>query len=250
MLVILTCKYYKGAYINNQQSAFTAAFQGTSSLGLSLFFSSFLLPSGVSPLSLLPLLLPLPLVSPPVAAPRPRSPPARPRVRVECTVLLLGLVSVWYCLSLGNAALCQCPRFGSVPVSQWLCLVGSLRLSFVVVVSVSVLVQLPQFVGWFLTFVPMVMSCFFLHFASHSGVQLLQFITSMLVSGVGVTLIIILLFSSFFFSIFVSFLICSLCYSVLCLFPHMFLFCNVLLPFFLLVVESDLVFFSFLFSVL
>ena len=71
----------------------------------------------------------------------------------------------------------------------------------------------------------------------------------MLVSGVGVTLIIILLFSCFFFSIFVSFLMCRLCYSVLCLFPHMFPFCFVLLPFFLLVVESDLVFFFFLFSV-
>ena len=70
-----------------------AAFQGASSVGLFLFFSSVLLPSGVSPFSLLPLLLPLPLAPPPPpAALRPGSPPA-----IRASVLsVLACLWAWF----------------------------------------------------------------------------------------------------------------------------------------------------------
>ena len=63
-------------------------------------------------------------------------------------------------------------QFGYVPVSQWLCAVGSWVLSVVSVGLVSVVVQFAWFVGRYYTFVPMAISCFVLHFTKHFGVQL------------------------------------------------------------------------------
>ena len=71
-------------------------------------------------------------------------------------------------------------QFRSVPVSQWLCAVGSWVLGFVSMNLVSVVVQFVWFVGrWYMS-VPMVISCFVLH----------QYITSLLVSGAGISPII------------------------------------------------------------
>jgi hypothetical protein len=55
-------------------------------------------------------------------------------------------------------------QFGSVPVSRWLCAVGSWVLSFVSMGLVSVVVHFAWFVGRCYAFVPIAMSCFVLHF--------------------------------------------------------------------------------------
>ena len=105
----------------------------------------------------------------------------------------------------------QGQQFGSVPVSQWLCAVGSWVLSAVSVGLVSVVVQFAWFVGRYYTFVPMAMSCFVLHFTLTLRSTTCIVHTSLLVSGVGIALIVrhYSVSSIISFSICVFFLKCS-----------------------------------------
>ena len=91
-----------------------AAFQGASSLGLFLFFSSVLLPSGVSPFSLLPLLLPLPLAPPPPW--RPPAPASPPPVRAS---VLSVMSCYWDWFRFGTAFLLEMQP--SASALGWFC---------------------------------------------------------------------------------------------------------------------------------
>ena len=140
------------------------ASRGVSSVRLFHFVSSVLCSFRRSPFPPPPpAAFPVPCHLPPLSGPPPPFPPCAPALRVECTVLLVALR--WFALPFfRNAAPPQGRQFGSVPVSQWLCAVGSWVLSSVSVGLVSVVVHLAWFVGRCHTFVPMVMSCFVLHF--------------------------------------------------------------------------------------